>query len=73
MRYRLSFENDEDKTGITQVGSGDFSVISHTDNAVGYRVSFGNDINMPYCTCSSWKKSDYPCKHFFTVFLKFPN
>ena len=124
MRYRVSFENDEDKTGITQdvdktgitqVGSGDFSVISHTDNAVGYRVSFGNDKdnkgitqdvdtigitqigsgefsvishidnamhyrmsfrndkNMPYCTCSSWKKSDYLCKHFFTVFLKFPN
>ena len=28
---------------------------------------------MPYCTCSSWKKSYYPCKHFFAVFLKFPN
>ena len=28
---------------------------------------------MPYCTCSSWKKSNYPCKHFFAVFFKFSN
>ena len=28
---------------------------------------------MPYCTCSSWEKSYYPCKHFFALFLKFPN
>ena len=62
-----------DKTGIVQVESGEFSVISHTDNAIRYRVTFRNDKNMPYCTCSSWKKSYYPCKHFFAVFLKFPN
>ena len=82
MRYRVSFEHDEDKTGITQdvyktgitqIGSGEFSVISHIDNAMRYRISFRNDQNMPYCTCSSLKKSDYPLKHFFTVFLKFPN
>ena len=82
MGYRVSFGNDEDnigitqdvdKIGITQTESGDFSVISHIDNAMRYRMSFRNDKNMPYCTCSSWKKSDYPCKHFFTVFLKFPN
>ena len=36
-------------------------------------MSFGNDENMPYRTCCSWKKSYYPCKHFFAVFLKFPN
>ena len=62
-----------DKTGIVQIESGEFSVISHTDNAIRYRVSLGNDENMPYCTCSSWKKSYYPCNHFSAVFLKFPN
>ena len=62
-----------DLTGIVQVGSEQFSVISHTDNATWYRVSFGNDENMPYYTCSSWKKSYYPCKHFFTIFLNFLN
>ena len=62
-----------DKTGIVQVESEEFSVISHTDNAIRYRVECGNDENMPHCTCSSWKKSYYLCKHFFAVFLKFPN
>ena len=61
------------KTGIVQVGSGEFSVISHTDSATRYRVSFRNDENMSYCICSSWKKSYYPCKHFFAAFMKFPN
>ena len=62
-----------DKTGIAQVESGEFSVIRHTDNAIRYRVSFANDENMPYCTCSSCKKSYYACKDFFAVFLKFTN
>ena len=72
-RNRFKVAKNVDKTGIVQVESGEFSVISHTDNAIRYRVSFRNDENMPYCTCSSWKKLYYPCKHFFPVFLKFPN
>ena len=70
---RCEAAKNVDKTVIVQVGSGEFSVISHTDNATRYRVSFGNDENMPYFTCSSWKKSYYPCKHFFAVFMKLPN
>ena len=69
---RFEAAKNLDKTGIVQVESGEFSVISHTD-VIRYRVSFRNDENMPYCTCFSWKKSYYPCKHFFAVFLKFPN
>ena len=57
---RFEAAKNVDKTGIVKVGSGEFSVISHTDNAIRYRVSFVNDENMPYCTCSSWKKSYYP-------------
>ena len=57
-----------DKTGIVQVRSGEFLVISYNDNAIRYMVSFGNEKNVPYCTCSSWKKT---CKHIFAVFLKF--
>ena len=26
---------------------------------------------MPSCSCYTWKKSAYPCKHFFAVFQKF--
>ena len=57
-----------DKTGIVQVRSGEYLVISYNDNAIRYMVSFGNEKNMPYCTCASWKKA---CKHIFAVFLKF--
>ena len=35
-----------------QVGSREFSVISHSYNATCYMVSSGDDKNMSYCTCS---------------------
>ena len=35
------------KTGLVQAGSGDFSVISRTENATSYRVSFGTDEKSP--------------------------
>ena len=58
-----------DKTGIVHVGSETFSVISHTDNATRYRVSFGNEENMPYCTCSSRKKTYLPVQIFFSLYF----
>ena len=29
------------------------------------------DFSYPSCTCTSWKKSNYPCKHFFAVFARY--
>ena len=40
---RFEGARNVDKTGVVQVGSGDFSVISGTENATSYRVSFGTD------------------------------
>ena len=65
---RFEAGKNVDKTGIVQVRSGEYLVISYNDNAIRYMVSFGNEKNMPYCTCASWKKA---CKHIFAVFLKF--
>ena len=27
---------------------------------------------MPSCSCSAWTELFYPCKHFFSIFEKFP-
>ena len=65
---RFEAAKNVDKTGIVQVRSGEFLVISYNDNAIRYMEISGNEKNMPCCTCSSWKKT---CKHIFAVFLKF--
>ncbi len=37
-----------------------------------YEVKFRNEETMPHCTCYDWRKSAYPCKHFFAIFSKYP-
>nr|XP_047142557.1 uncharacterized protein LOC124816872 [Hydra vulgaris] len=36
-----------------------------------YQCYLGDADHLPSCTCSSWLFSAYPCKHFFSIFLKF--
>ena len=36
-----------------------------------YKVYFGNEHEMPKCSCYGWCKTGNLCKHFFAVFEKF--
>ena len=63
-----------DLSGITCQGKGLFSVMSLTNNfSECYEVYFGNENEMPKCSCYDWGKTGYLCKHFFAVFEKFPS
>ena len=63
-----------DLTGITCQGKGSFSVSSFSNNVrESYEVHFGNENEMPKCSCLDWKKSSYLCKHFFAIFEKYPS
>ena len=69
---KISFANSADLSAISIVKNGVFSVKSFENNeSKRYMVSFGDDVNMPKCTCLDWESSCYPCKHFFAVFRKF--
>ena len=63
-----------DLSGITCQGKGLFSVVSFTNNlSECYKAYFGNEHEMPKCSCYDWCKTGYLCKHFFAVFEKFPS
>ena len=63
-----------DLTGITCQGKGSFSVSRFSDNVrESYEVHFGNENEMPKCSCLDWIKSGYLCKHFFSIFEKHPS
>ena len=69
---KISLANSADLSAISIVKNGVFSVKSFENNeSKRYMVSFGDDVNMPKCTCLDWESSCYPCKHFFAVFRKF--
>lgn len=62
-----------DKTGVSMIGHGTFLVQSaDIVSKERYTIDFGDDNNMPSCSCPSWKEFFYPCKHFFCVFEKYP-
>ena len=46
--------------------NGKFCVRSSTDKKLRYEVDF----SVPMCGCESWRKTQFPCKHFYTVFNK---
>ena len=63
-----------DLSGITCQGKGLFSVVSFPNNlSECYKVYFGNEHEMPKCSCYDWCKTGYLYKHFFPVFEKFPS
>ena len=69
---KISAAKAVDSSGIVMRDHGSFSIVSSTDTKMTYNLSFGDDDKMPHCDCFSWKKSSFPCKHFFAVFQKFP-
>ena len=49
-------------------------MVSFTNNLREcYKAYFGNEHEMPKCSCYHWCKTGYLCKHFFAVFEKFPS
>ena len=60
------------QTGIRMTDVGKFTIQYFKNNMKKiHYLDFGNDYKMPSCSCYTWKKSAYPCKHFFAVFQKF--
>ena len=63
---KISIANSADLTGIVVIDHGLFSILSHKYGyKERYMTNFGDEDNMPYCTCRNWKSSAYPCEHFF--------
>ena len=56
---------------ITIINHGVFSVKSENGNDT-YTVCFGDDENMPSCSCRAWSEFYYSCKRFYGIFEKFP-
>ena len=54
-----------DSDGVLQVKSQD-------SDEKWYKVSFGSEIQQPFCDCLSWKRNHFPCKHFFAIFNYYP-
>ncbi|XP_047145632.2 uncharacterized protein LOC124818650 [Hydra vulgaris] len=70
---KKSLAESIDITGIQVKGCGKFSLRYYKDNKErNYVIDFGDETEMPSCTCIDWKRSCYPCKHFFVVFKKYP-
>ena len=63
-----------DKTGIVMVANGKFRLLSFQEGSRKvYHVSYGDDLNMPSCTCYNWLDSAYLCIHLFAIMEKYPS
>lgn len=51
---------------ITQKGVSRFDVRSEHGDSI-YNIDFGNDTDLPSCSCYSWRKTFLPCKHMLSV------
>ena len=56
---------------VENESSGNFKVKSESADT-WYCVGFGDDMNMPKCTCYDFSHTGLPCKHFFAIFNNFP-
>ena len=51
---------------ITQKGDSRFDVKNeHGDST--YNIDFGNDTDLPSCSCYSWRRTSLPCKHMLSI------
>ncbi|XP_066929672.1 uncharacterized protein [Clytia hemisphaerica] len=41
--------------------------VKSENGSTKYEVHFGDDENLPSCTCMSWRRSSLPCKHMMSV------
>ena len=71
---KIDLAESIDESTVIQIGNGKFKVRSCTKNPLiaPYIVDFGDNESMPMCTCPEWRRSTFPCKHFFAVFKKSP-
>lgn len=46
---------------------GHFCVGSSSDKKKKYEI----DLNIPKCSCEAWRKTHFPCKHFYAIFNTF--
>ena len=70
---RVSRAENADLSGIIALEDGkSFRVLSFQEGSREvYEVKFGDDRSMPSCTCEDWRRSAFPCKHFFAIFKKY--
>ena len=60
-------EFSEYDVNCVNLEKGEFLVRSSSDSSKLFVVNFSE----PTCKCESWKKTHFPCKHFFAVFKFF--
>ena len=70
---KIAQAKNADLSGVVMKSEGEFYVHSFKGYHTCYTVNFGDNENMPSCTCPYWNNSMHLCKHFFAVFLKYPN
>ena len=70
----MSIARALDSSGVIRKDMGEFVIVDFIGNLTKekYITKFGNDNCMPSCTCYNWRRTGYPCKHFFLIFEKFP-
>nr|XP_047143262.1 uncharacterized protein LOC124817350 isoform X4 [Hydra vulgaris] len=60
-----------DLRGITAVTDKLYNVASFNSNSREiYQCYLGDSECLPACSCPSWFRTSYPCKHFLAIFLK---
>ena len=54
---------------VNSNGATTFSVNNESDKSTYmYKVYFGDDNNMPLCSCRDWAQHHLPCKHMCAIF-----
>ncbi|XP_065657614.1 uncharacterized protein LOC136082384 [Hydra vulgaris] len=69
---KQNLANNTDLTKVQMKDPGVFVVNSFSVANKNYLVHFGDEKNMPKCSCNDWFRSSYLCKHFFVIFRKYP-
>ena len=70
---KLSIALASNFSGVIQKGMQEFVIFDYINNLnkVKYVTKFRDDNFMPSCTCYNWRRTGYPCKHFFLNFENF--
>ena len=70
----MSIVSALDSSGVIQKGMGGFVIVYFIINLNKgiYVTKFGQDNCMQSFTYYIWRRTSYPCEHFFLIFEKFP-
>ncbi len=63
---KIDLSQDINESYVVMTGHGKFTIKSCSRNALEdeYHLICGDENTMPNCTCYSWRRSAYLCKHF---------